>query len=171
MKELTSRVYIGNLQDAETLPFYDWAVVHACKDPCYTQVAGKSLSKDSPDYLWIEANKQLYLNMIDPPIPLFKLELFHKALDFIEKHWWNANDGICDTNILIHCNQGLSRAPTIGMIWISHYLNLIEPKQDPAEIMEIFRKEFYPDYKPGKGIEEFVLDNWLNFAPEGRKIV
>lgn len=54
------------------------AVVHACKSPCHQRAVGYtgSLPKAHPNYLWLRRKSDLYLNMIDPPIPLFPDELF-----------------------------------------------------------------------------------------------
>lgn len=57
----------------------NWAVVHACKDPCHKDAVG--YNEDLPDsqdnYLKLEGDPHIYLNLIDPDVkPLFYLSSF-----------------------------------------------------------------------------------------------
>lgn len=49
------------------------AVVHACKSPCHQNAVGYrgKLSATHPNYLVLENDNDLFLNIIDPPVPLF----------------------------------------------------------------------------------------------------
>src|SRR5262245_26879778 len=67
-----------------------WAgIVHACKYPCHAHAVGYGydskvqLLKTHPEYLSATQPGNLYLNIIDPPVPLFQVEVFHRALDYI----------------------------------------------------------------------------------------
>jgi hypothetical protein len=91
------------------------AVVHACKSPCHQQAVGYrgSLSPQHPNYLVLRDPYDLYLNIIDPPVPLFKIETFVQFLLFAgEQHDRGAS-------VLTHCNQGESRAPTLGLLFLA----------------------------------------------------
>jgi len=77
MRKVHKRVFVG----AELDCFHrgeGWATVHACKSPCHQRAVGyrKSLSSSHPNYLVLEEAPNLYLNMIDPPVPLFMPPLF-----------------------------------------------------------------------------------------------
>ncbi|MEC4682096.1 MAG: hypothetical protein VST70_00200 [Nitrospirota bacterium] len=130
------------------------AVVHACKSPCHQRVVGYSgnLQKTHPNYLVLEQGYDLFLNIIDPSTPLFMPQLFTSFLSFATKHW---EEG---TRLLIHCNQGESRAPSLALLFLAKSLSAINNSSYLAA-----RKEFeplYPQYKPGKGIEAYFSNNW-----------
>jgi hypothetical protein len=65
------------------------AVVHACKSPCHQDAVGsrRKLSNTHPNYLVLEKENDLFLNIIDPPVPLFMPPLFTAFLEFANKHW------------------------------------------------------------------------------------
>jgi hypothetical protein len=133
-------------------------IIHACKDPCHRwAVSYKRLPHNHPHYLTREFDHNLYLNMIDPPQPLFHLETFTVALDFIDAH---------NGHVLIHCNQGLSRAPSIALLWLLKRNLVLEPLVDielPNTSFTNARAAFqtlYPDYAPSPGIATFLTEHW-----------
>jgi len=66
----------------------DWAIVHACKSPCHQRAVGYRGNPDKthPNYLVMEQERDLYRNMIDPPVPMFPPVLFSMALRFVKGH-------------------------------------------------------------------------------------
>ena len=59
--------------------------------------------------------------------------------------------------MLIHCNQGLSRSPSIGMVYLAR-----KNKITPTSYLDA-KSEFisvYPDFLPGRGIELYLKNNW-----------
>ncbi len=128
------------------------AVVHACKTPCHKNEVGyeKNLSSDHPDYLARDTGHHLYMNLIDPPVPLFKLESFDIFLGFVDRE-------ITERPVLIHCNQGRSRAPSLALLYMAKRLELLPPESYEAA-RGAFEQE-YP-YSPGRGIEVFLAENW-----------
>lgn len=132
------------------------AYIHACKTPCHQRAVGYegSLPPDHPNYLSVEGNNSLFLNMIDPPVPLFKPESFLMALIFISKH-------IKERPVVIHCNQGLSRSPSIAMLYMFR-------DKEYGEAVEAF-KSIFPQYVPGAGIQTFLNENWSKFKMPGQK--
>jgi hypothetical protein len=83
-------------------------VVHACKDPCHRQAVGyhgqRALPPDHPHYLVLGTAYGLYLNLIDPPTPLFQVESFTHFLGFMD-----AYRVLAERPTLIHCNQASTR--------------------------------------------------------------
>lgn len=154
--ELLPRIYIGSADDC--LPGLNLtpgkAVVHACKSPCHQRIVGytKSLPTDHPNYLSFEASGDLFLNIIDPPVPLFKRESFLVFRKFATQKYTNGD------TLLIHCNQGLSRAPSLGLYFLAKQLQAIaDESYDKA------RAEFeviFPSFAPGKGIEVYMQEHW-----------
>ena len=113
MVTVHDRLYIGDegtCRPGSTL----LAVVHACKSPCHQRSVGYtgSLSPMHPNYLVLRNPYDLYLNIIDPPVPLFKIETFVQFLLFAGEHHDRG------ASVLIHCNQGESRAPTLALLFL-----------------------------------------------------
>lgn len=131
------------------------AVVHACKSPCHQQAVGYrgSLPSDHPHYLVLRRGPDLFLNLIDPPVPLFKLTCFTEFMSFARDYY--------DTgaSLLIHCNQGESRAPTLALVFLAKHLKII-PAQSYGAAQSVFVR-LYPSYRPGVGIQRFLADNWV----------
>jgi protein-tyrosine phosphatase len=90
--------------------------------------------------------------MIDPPTPLFQVALFITALNFIAQHHAQQRQ------VLIHCNQGRSRAPTLGLLYLAQ-TNLL-PQDSYAVAAAAFRLTYMRDYQPGQGIQTFLTQNW-----------
>jgi predicted protein tyrosine phosphatase len=114
-----------------------------------TAVGSRKLDKDHKEYLYAirGGTYHLVLNMIDPELPLFKPEMFAQAMYFIAGH----------KPVLIHCNQGLSRAPSIALLWLAKAGIICDRDFESA------RKEYLaldPDYAPGKGLVTFLTENW-----------
>lgn len=159
MREVHSGLWVGTLDDCSAVPA-EWAVVHACKDPCHRRAVGYTghPSPEHEHYLIKEAGRHLYLNLIDPIRPLFELESFWAALAFIRVQ-------IREGPVLVHCNQGVSRSPSIAMLYLVR-----ETKDIPGSTFEAARSAFlvcYPDYAPGIGIQEFLGDNWQALTSAG----
>jgi hypothetical protein len=128
------------------------AIVHACKEPCHRCAAGytqKSLPADHPHYLFLVRGNHLYLNLIDPPVPLFKRESFTAFFAFVDAQ-------IKHRPVHIHCNKGESRAPSLTLLYRAKRGLLPDESYDAA------RAAFEVDnpYKPGKGIETYLRENW-----------
>lgn len=132
----------------------DWAMVHACKHPCHQDAVGYkgNLDKRHPNYLVLERCSDLYLNMIDPSVPLFPLELFHAALAFADRHWAAGRD------VVFHCNQGRSRAPRLALVFAAKRRGFINDASYSAARVEFEMQ--YGHYVPGRGIETFLETNW-----------
>ncbi len=156
MINLIENLYIGNELDCFFDEREDWAVIHACKHTCHQRAVGYrgNLPNTHPNYLTLERGSHLFLNMIDPEIPLFMPELFTKSLEFIDKH-------TPDRKVLIHCNQGFSRAPSIALLWLAKRTNIITDNSYQEAIDE-FRK-IYPMYQPSRGISIYLSNNWSIF--------
>ncbi len=153
MREVYERVIVTNELSC-TNGNSDLAVVHACKSPCHQNAVGYrgKLPSDHPNYLVLEQENDLFLNIIDPPVPLFMPPLFSRFLEFSEKHWSRGQ------KLLIHCNQGESRAPSLAMLFLAKRISAISNKSYEAAREEF--EKIYPSYNPGKGIVTYFSKNW-----------
>lgn len=153
MQEVHNRIFVGC--DYECFESKQgWVTVHACKSPCHQIAVGYrgSLPSNHPNYLVLERKNNLYLNMIDPPQPLFMMPLFTEFLRFTRIHWNNGK------NIFIHCNKGESRAPSLALLFLAKVIGKIS-----NESFEKAKEEFmiiYPYYTPGIGIQIYLRENW-----------
>ncbi len=142
---------------------HEYAVVHACKEPCHRHGAGyeeRSLASDHPHYLAIEKPQHLYLNIIDPPVPLFKPQSFALFFEFVDRE-------IKKRPVLIHCNKGESRAPSLTLLYMAKRLGLL-PNDSYQAAAAAFSAHF--PYKPGKGIATYLQENWENLGHSGSEI-
>ena len=60
---------------------------------------------------------------------------------------------------MIHCNQGISRSPSIGLLYLA--VKGIIKNENYNIAKEDFIK-IYPKYEPS-GIKEFLEINWCNY--------
>lgn len=135
------------------------AVIHAAKHPCHLRMVGYTgtLPVNHPEYLMAQRGSHLALNMIDPPQPLFRLECFVRALDFIAEHHRAGR-------VLVHCNNGASRAPSIALLWLSKRRAVL-PDDSYAAARAVFETMIPPNtYAPGRGIETFLTTHWKEVA-------
>jgi len=129
------------------------AIVHACKEPCHRRSVGyttRTIPSDHPHYLVLEVGHHLFLNLIDPEKPLFMMPSFEAFLRFAE---WE----IAERPLLIHCNQGESRAPSLTLLFMAKRLGTL-PNDSYESAATAFRASFR--YNPGRGIQAWLANNW-----------
>lgn len=148
---------ISSIFDLAQTNDQDWAFVHATQTIHYKLLGWdrrfNKPDKNHPNYIFYEEDNRLSLNWVDGEAFLYKWsgpETFVKVLNFIDK--W-----IKDKKVLIHCDQGQSRAPTIGLLYLAKRMKTI-----PDDSFISAKNEFiklYPHYLPG-GIGNYVNDKW-----------
>ena len=156
MFEIFQNLFIGNELDCFFDNREDWAVIHACKSPCHQRAVGYrgNLNRRHPKYLILERGKHLFLNIVDMERPLlheFAGPIIESALAFIDKN-------LSTNNLLIHCNQGLSRAPSLGLIVLAKRTDVISNltyREAAQDFLQIYRR-----YQPGRGIDIYLSNNW-----------
>ncbi len=152
-----TNLYIGSLIDLNKTNEKEWAVIHATQTIHYRIFGWNRTTnkpdRDHPNYIYYEKDNKLSLNWVDGAAHLYKwsgTETFIKTLDFIDK--W-----ISKKNVLIHCDQGQSRSPTLGLLYLAKRAKTIS-NDSFATANEEFTQG-YPYYLPG-GIGEYVKKNW-----------
>lgn len=156
MQELYERLFVGSEWHCRSGDS-EWAVVHACKSPCHQRAVGYqgSLRSNHPNYLVLEEENNLYLNIVDPPQPLFMPPLFTAFLSFAKKEWEKTK------KVLIHCNQGESRAPSLALLFLAKYAKAIAG--DSYEMAKSNFVSIFPSYRPGQGIQIYLSKHWDEF--------
>ena len=159
MVEVYKNLFVGSEFDYEVNPqsFNDWYVVHACKEPYHRKAlgyTGRAAPKESPYYFYLtDVRGHLILNIVDVPDPRFFNDgMIDKAIDYCLE---GLNKG---KRVLIHCNQGESRAPTIALM-VLRKLHVVSDDFDEAVD---YMYSIYPDYNPNNGILEYARQRWNN---------
>jgi hypothetical protein len=135
--------------------------VHACKSPCHQRAVGYqgSLKNTHTHYLVMIDGPDLFMNIIDPPVPLFMPASFTSFLSFANEQWLRGR------KLLIHCNQGESRAPSLALLFLAKCRSALNDAsyQSAREAFELR----YPAYKPGLGIQKYLARSWseINILP------
>jgi len=162
MREIHPNLFVGSQGDYEyQIKGQDgWAVVHACKEPYHRQLlgyTGRGAPKEDPEYCFAERGNRLYLNLVDAPNPAYiPEETIDKAISFTHE---KLSEGL---KVLVHCNQGESRSPGIGFLYLlSHTYAL--PKTSLDEALAAFRKR-YLAFHPSGGISGFIAKHWEDYA-------
>jgi len=144
MIKVWDRLYIGDQNDCKN-GNDEWSIIHACKYPCFDNF-------ESTSYLVCETSTDLYLNLIDSYKPLFMPYSFQTFFKFIKQHYGQ------EKKILIHCNKGESRSPSLALLFLAKTLCVISNHSyDKArkEFTELFDK-----YNPSLGIQKYFYRNW-----------
>lgn len=153
LREVYPRMFVGG-QSACRPGSDDDAVVHACKSPCHQNALGYrgSLPADHPQYLALAGANDLWLNMIDPPVPLFQAETFRQFLAFAAPRL----DG--GATLTIHCNQGESRSASLALLLLARHMQVLSQGSYAAARAGYLRLD--PNYCPGQGIARFLEEHW-----------
>ena len=159
--EIYENLYVGNEQHYEghVAREANWATVHACKYPYHRSLVGytNKIINTHPNYLFIEKDNRLALNMIDGPDPKYTShELIDAALGFISKNI------LAGKKVLVHCNQGQSRGPSIGLLYLLKYTDTL-PKTSLIDAEKAY-KTLYPIYQPMNGIRGYIEVNFQRFV-------
>jgi hypothetical protein len=156
MIEISANLFVGSEQDEQHIRGDEgWFVIHACKEPYHRQAlgyVGRAAPKSHPEYLIALRSGRLILNLVDaddvayiPPV------IIDTAITAI-------NENIGSRKVLVHCNLGLSRSPTIAFLYLAKYTDRYRGL-DYAAALALFR-QIYPPYAPAHGIADFARLNW-----------
>lgn len=152
---IPDRLFIGDMEGCTCpLPMFGSRVaarIHACKHPCHMGKVGQLQPSDTR-YLGMEEYGDLFLNMIDSEKPLFQRQSFEYFLRFARDNWLE------ERPLVIHCNKGQSRSPTLALLFMAKCLQII-PDSSYDDAWDKF-EETYGIYTPAAGIETWMRENW-----------
>ena len=135
----------------------DLAIVNVAGN-LHRLILGYRPKKDDPSYvLHISPDKQiLSANFVDASDPKYYdwnnngVSVFTKILDFIDLH--------IQKSVLINCNQGISRSPSIALLYLAKRAMVISKESFQSAHQDF--THIYLFYQPQKGIELFLRQNW-----------
>jgi predicted protein tyrosine phosphatase len=148
MYEVFENIFVGSRDDLRFTTDDKFAFVHATKTV---------FKKDNHEVVNEESN-HLWLNWVDATDSKYfdcnneGVEVFIHTLDFIDK--W-----IADKCIFIHCDEGVSRSPSIAMVYLAKRAKAITDKDHVFAEREF--QDIYPKYNAGKGVSDFLFKNWF----------
>lgn len=148
-------LFVGDDSDDPEAVKKGYAIVTAAKDgPWGHRAALRYTTMGAPkneNYYHATRGKRMVLNLLDVDDPKFIPEdVIFPALRFINKHL-KAGD-----KVLVHCNAGHSRAPTIAMM----FLRTIGELPASFGTSEKVFKALYPKYDSGVGMRVFARTHW-----------
>lgn len=148
-------LFVGDDSDEAEAQKRGYAIVAACKDGPHghrSALGYRSLgAPKNAQYHEAIRGKKMVLNLIDVDDPHFvPEEVIFPALQFINKHL-KAGD-----KVLVHCNAGHSRAPTLALMFLR---SIGELPQSFRTSEKVFRA-LYPNYDPGTGMRTFARAHW-----------
>lgn len=140
----------------------EWWIIHACKEPYHRRLlgyTGRGAPKNHPEYLIARREKTLFLNLVDADNPAYiPKEIVDAALDWIDEGLRSGK------RVLVHCNQGESRSPGIGLLYMASRTETL-PRTSLADAEACF-KNLYPPYNPKPGIRGFLLQYWDHYTKQ-----
>ena len=148
MVKVAPNLYVGDALDVKTAEERGYSIISAGKEFHRRLLGyeGQSAPKDK-DYLWAERPHHLYLNLVDSESPDYiPKELIEHAIQFITDQLNLGN------KVLVHCSEGMSRGPSIALIWMQRF-QLLPASGNAA--MKKFRK-IYPQYSPRGGMKGYI---------------
>lgn len=159
MIELYPNLFVGDDNDAqEVLHKEGWFIVHACKEPYHRKAlgyVGRGAPKNHPEYLIAKRENRLILNLVDAPKPEFiPNEIMFEAVKAVAEN-------IIEKKVLVHCNQGKSRSPTIALLYLLKHTDIFDTSALNHVLSQF--KALYPSYEPAGGVSGFVENNWREY--------
>jgi hypothetical protein len=158
MIEVCPNLFVGSDADFPIVNLLkDWFIVQAAKEPWHREALGyttRSAPADDPEYLYALRDNRLILNLVDAQEERYiPFTILDAAIGFIGKELESGH------KVLVHCNQGESRAPSIALLYMVK-AGLLPQDYDGAFFKFL---EIYPAYNPGQGIASFTINNFHRF--------
>ena len=83
-------------------------------------------------------------------------EIVDAALNFIEKGL------VAGLRVLVHCNQGESRGPSLGLLYLAARTDALH--RSTLEAAEAKFRQLYPSYLPKEGMRSFLRIHWNEYV-------
>ena len=156
MVEIIKQLYVGDDASYEkTKGQSGWSWLRCCKEgpgghrqTLHYESLGAPRGKN---YLWVRKGNLLALNLIDVEDPqMIPDEVLDTGVAFIKERM-DAGD-----RVLVACNAGMSRGPTIAMLFLRTIGELDQPFNRARHIF----KTLYPKYSPGHGMLFHAMNRW-----------
>lgn len=155
MIKVYNNLFVGSEKDylkVKTEP--GWFIVQAAKDPFHREALGYRTAgapKNHPEYLIARRGNRLILNLVDTVKHwMIPKDILHEAVSFIDDR---LEEGY---KVLVHCNMGVSRSPSIALLYLLSKTEFAEGMES-FDVVERAFSYLYPPYSPA-GIREVVKE-------------
>ena len=163
MIEVHPQLWVGGGADFDTVIrdttwVVDWYIVSCGKEPWHREALGYTgcgAPKDHPEYLIAARPDHLILNLVDvEDVSYINPKIIEAALEAI-------TENLPHRKVLVHCNQGNSRAPTIALLWMraSDWFYPMMKRLSYNDAKAAF-KERYPTFEPAAGMDGYARKVW-----------
>ena len=99
---------------------------------------------------------RLFLNLVDVADPAYiSDDIVRATMNFIDEALASGN------KCLVHCNQGESRSPALGFLYLA-WKGLIPNGSLPIAEAEFIQR--YPLYSPKAGMRGLMVQHWIEYA-------
>lgn len=147
----------------------NWFIIHAAKEPWHRDALGyteRGAPPNHPEYLVAKRPGELMLNLVDMKSisPQYTNPIVEAAFEAIDDNL--SADLEHGKKILIHCNEGKSRAPTIALLWLGRELDEFQSLSFDAAAAQ-FTQALYPEYDPGIGMANYARQRWGHVEEQG----
>jgi predicted protein tyrosine phosphatase len=161
MIEVHPNLFVGSQDDEAAIRGQvGWFVVHACKEPYHRQALGytsQGAPKQHPEYLLAERPGRLILNLVDvAQVSFVAPVIIDTAICAIDRH-------IGGSKVLVHCNQGFSRSPSIALLYLLKHTDALGSHEYAAGVRAF--QALYLSYAPAQGMADYVRQNWEKYLP------
>ena len=152
MIEVYKNLWVGSDADWDFINLSNetFSIIHAAKEPYHRELLGyteKGAPRGHPYYLFARLDNILYLNLVDAEEERYiPKAVIDEALSFISDRLAIGN------RILVHCNEGKSRAPGIAFLWMYENKHLPQSFKEAGPVF----KQIYPYFFPKNGIFQFI---------------
>lgn len=155
MEQIIKGLYLGSDDDVAKAKERGYARLSCCKygpDSHRSMLGYTTLAAPKgPDYLFAQRGDWMALNILDLSDPdMIPDEVIDEGLRFIKKQMDAGN------KILVHCNQGASRSPSIVLM----FLRAVGEMPSPFVRSEHIFRTLYPPYDPGVGMRAHSRIRW-----------
>jgi protein-tyrosine phosphatase len=149
--------YIGNEQDLkQNISNKDIVKINLAGNLHSQILRYKPSNKDKNYIIFTKDNDTMSVNFVDASDPKYYnyqnngTKVFGQILDFMDINK--------DKKVLVNCNHGQSRSPSLVLLYLAKRLNLLS-KNSFEEAKKDFM-QIYPNYSPALGIQLFLGQNW-----------
>ena len=155
LEEIITGLYLGSDRDVPQAKMREYSRLACCKDgpDSHRSMLGYTTLGAPKDnfYYAVKKGNVVALNLIDVDDPAYIPDaVIDMGLKFID-HELKAG-----RKILVHCNAGHSRSPSIVLAYL-HAIGELPQRLSRAE--HVF-KTLYPPYDPGKGMRARIRARW-----------
>jgi hypothetical protein len=113
---------------------------------------------EGSEHFVVERPRLMALNLLDLDDPNFvDPGMIQTGLDFIQQELLSGQ------KVLIACNAGRSRGPTVGLMWLRRVGHMRHAYLHSQRLYH----SMYPLYSPSQGIDQFARSHWAALGEKG----